>query len=136
MRIAALVFSISGIAYLGWGLTHSPTGLGFAFLVAFTSALLYQSYALFRFKKSARVGAMISSLFIVIACVSIVCMLVMSAGTLTAIPAEAWRVFTVIGLVCFANVIAFVALAIATPPPNSPAQSGPTASGRPPELER
>jgi hypothetical protein len=79
MRIAALVFSIFGLAYLAWDVSLTITRgihLGTWFMAIVAAALLYQSYALFRAKKGARWSGIFIAIVIAVSCAYIAILLV------------------------------------------------------------
>ena len=69
MRFAAIVFLVSGLAYLGWDLSltfSQGMRVGSWLMAVIAVALLFQAYELFRNKPGARWRAIVSSAAIVI----------------------------------------------------------------------
>lgn len=64
MRFAAIIFLISGLAYLGWDLSlviSRRVSIGAMVMAVFAGALLYQAYELFKNKPGARWRAIIGA---------------------------------------------------------------------------
>ena len=69
MRIAAFIFLITGLAYLGWVIALAlpgGTGVNNWLLAVFPTALLFQAYALFRSRPRARLSGIVTSIALAI----------------------------------------------------------------------
>ena len=125
MQVAALIFLVSGLAYLGWSVSLMYTqgiglSVGTSLMAVVAAALLYQAYDLFRNKPGARWRALISSSAIALAAgyVASVFMLPQFPQSLLAIPAEAWPVFGGAVIVSIAHTAVVILLALRKPRPN------------------
>jgi len=70
MRVAASIFLIAGLAYLGWNIAITFSGgvqLGTLLMAVFAAALLYQAYELFSSKPHARRHGIVSSSILAVA---------------------------------------------------------------------
>ena len=79
MRIAASIFLIAGLAYLGWDIALSFSGgvrVATWLMGLFALALLYQAYELFLSKPHARRNGIVSSSILAIGFGAIACLLI------------------------------------------------------------
>ena len=117
MRFAAIIFLISGLAYLGWDLSlviSHRVNIGAMVMAVFAGALLYQAYELFKNKSGARWRAIISAGAIAIASGYIVSAFVLPplAQNLFEFPAEVWPMFGGAVIVCIAYSAVVVVLVL------------------------
>ena len=117
MRFAAIIFLISGLAYLGWLLSlviSHRVSIGAMVMVVFAGALLYQAYELFKNKSGARWRAIIGAGAIAIASGYIASVFVLPplAQHLFEFPTEVWPVFGGAAIVCIAYSAVVVVLAL------------------------
>jgi hypothetical protein len=111
MRIAASIFLLAGLAYLGWDIALALSGgasLGNVVVALVAAALLYQGYTLFLFKPGARVSGMVMSSIIAIASA-----LIAGIGVAFGLSVETWPALGAVVLISVAFGAAAVLLMLA-----------------------
>jgi len=116
MRIAASIFLIAGLVYLGWDIALTFSGgvkLGTWLMAIFAAALLYQAYELFSSKPHARRHGIVTSSILAVASGAIAFMLVMPLFP-EPMPgiAEIWPTLAVVVLASSMFTIAAILLAL------------------------
>ena len=124
MQIAAIIFLISGLAYLSWGVSLiliQGIGVGLLLMVIISAALLSQAFELFKNKGGARWRAIVSSGAIVLASgyVASNFLLPPLPQSLLGLPREAWPVFGGAVVVCVAHATVVLVLALKKQRPNN-----------------
>jgi len=117
MRVAASIFLVAGLAYLGWDIRLTIAGgvrLGTWLMGLFAAALLYQAYALFFVKPGARLGGIVSSSALAI-CFAVIAYLLVAPHfpqSLYSLPTDILPMFTAVVLVSLAFAVAAILLVL------------------------